>query len=72
MTTTCYLCAARHAALSHPNHHSLLQCAPLRAPSSPPLTPMPMWKMPFSFISACRRSVFSYLKGSKGGNANCS
>jgi hypothetical protein len=35
--------------------------APLRAPSSPPDTPMPMYLIPFSATSAARLSVFSYL-----------
>mmetsp|Transcript_7781 Transcript_7781/g.31216 ORF Transcript_7781/g.31216 Transcript_7781/m.31216 type:complete len:224 (+) Transcript_7781:1855-2526(+) len=33
---------------------------PLRAPSSPPLTPMPTYSNPFSAASFDRRSVFSY------------
>mmetsp|Transcript_19856 Transcript_19856/g.59972 ORF Transcript_19856/g.59972 Transcript_19856/m.59972 type:complete len:200 (+) Transcript_19856:1212-1811(+) len=33
---------------------------PLRAPSSPPDTPMPMYRMPFSATFLARRSVFSY------------
>mmetsp|Transcript_36276 Transcript_36276/g.89366 ORF Transcript_36276/g.89366 Transcript_36276/m.89366 type:complete len:272 (-) Transcript_36276:110-925(-) len=33
---------------------------PLRAPSSPPLTPMPMYSSPPSATALARRSVFSY------------
>mmetsp|Transcript_8229 Transcript_8229/g.30522 ORF Transcript_8229/g.30522 Transcript_8229/m.30522 type:complete len:299 (+) Transcript_8229:931-1827(+) len=33
---------------------------PLRAPSSPPLTPIPRYKIPRSSTSFARRSVFSY------------
>ena len=35
--------------------------SPLRAPSSPPDTPIPMYRMPFSATNALRFSVFSYL-----------
>ena len=36
--------------------------APLRAPSSPPETPMPMYMSPFSATFFARASVFSYLR----------
>ena len=41
--------------------------APLRAPSSPPETPMPMYMSPFSSATRLARfSVFSYLRESGG------
>lgn len=36
--------------------------APLRAPSSPPETPMPMYMMPSASTFLARASVFSYLQ----------
>ncbi len=40
---------------------------PLRAPSSPPDTPIPIYNTPFSFTRSIRRSVFLYLYMEKRG-----